>query len=237
MTTSFVAISDTHGMHRQVTLPAGDVLIHAGDFTGRGRRAEVEDFASWLSQQPHKHKIIVAGNHDEFVETHPAEARQIFEAAGVRLLVNESTEVEGFKIWGSPVTPMFCDWHFMQDRGPDKIGQTWSKIPDDVEILITHGPAYGHGDLCPPYRTAAPKVAGCLDLLNRLRQIKRPKGVFPRVHIFGHIHAGYGATESDEFPGTVFINAATCTEQYRPTNPPIPFSINKAVPPAFAVGQ
>lgn len=237
MTTSFVAISDTHSLHRQVTLPAGDVLIHSGDFTGRGTRAEVEDFAAWLKQQPHKRKLVTAGNHDKFVETHPSEARAIFEAAGVKLLLNESVEVEGFKVWGSPVTPEFCNWHFMEDRGPDKIGKTWAKIPDDVEILITHGPAYGHGDLCPPYRTSSPKVAGCLDLLLRLRQIKRPKGVFPLIHVFGHIHNGYGATESDEFPGTVFMNASTCTEQYRPTNPPIAFRINKALPPAFAVKQ
>jgi Icc-related predicted phosphoesterase len=227
--TSFVALSDTHGMHREVKLPVADVLIHAGDFTGHGKQEQVRDFAAWLKQQPHKYKVVVAGNHDRFVEENPTDARAIFAEAGVRLLMNESVQVEGFKIWGSPITPQFYEWHFMRDRGPDAIGKVWSQIPDDVDILITHGPAYGHGDLAPPYRTDAPKVAGCLDLLVRLRQIKdgpsdRPKGIYPQVHVFGHIHSGYGPTRSDEFP-TLFINAATCTEQYRPTNPPIQFKL------------
>lgn len=227
--TSFVAISDTHSLHREIRLPKADVLVHTGDFCGRGNRREVEDFADWLKQQPHKHKVVIPGNHDGFVENDTRAARTIFDAAGARLLINEAVEVEGFKIWGSPITPQFFDWAFMKDRG-DQISRVWAEIPDDVDILLTHGPPYGHGDLAPPYRTDAPKVAGCMDLLLRLRQIKnstakRPPGAYPRVHIFGHIHDGYGPSRSDEFEGTLFINASTCTERYRPTNQPILFKL------------
>ncbi|MCC6422124.1 MAG: metallophosphoesterase [Phycisphaerales bacterium] len=227
MATRFVALSDTHSLHRQVKLPDGDVLIHAGDFTGRGLRRDVEDFADWLKEQPHRIKIVTAGNHDEFVESHPNEARAIFDSAGVKLLLNESIDVEGFKIWGSPITPEFRNWFFMTKRGTPIAG-VWSQIPDDVDILVTHGPAYGHGDLSTAGGMSAPRATGCLDLLLRLRQIKRPRDVHPRIHIFGHIRGGYGTSESDEFPGTTFINASICTEQYRPTNSPIVFRLNRA---------
>lgn len=223
--TSFVAISDTHSMHRRVTVPPADVLLHAGDFCGRGNLHEVQDFADWLKSLPHKHKIVTAGNHDAFVEKNPDEARRLIAEAGAVLLLNESVQVDGFRIWGSPVTPQFCNWHFMKDRGID-IAKVWEQIPLDVDILLTHGPAYGHGDLCPPYNTPVPKVAGCLDLLNRIRVIKNNDAVYPRVHVFGHIHNGHGIYCSDEFPNTAFVNAATCNEAYQPVNKPIHFSVD-----------
>jgi len=60
----FVCISDTHGMHRRIHVPVGDVLLHSGDFTSNGKRSEVEDFFQWLTELPHRYKIIIAGNHD-----------------------------------------------------------------------------------------------------------------------------------------------------------------------------
>ena len=60
----FVAISDTHNKHADLVVPPGDVLIHAGDVTWGGTLAEVEAFNAWLGTLPHKHKIVVAGNHD-----------------------------------------------------------------------------------------------------------------------------------------------------------------------------
>jgi len=216
-----VAISDTHGGHRSVMLPDADVLVHTGDYCKYGHMSEVKDFAKWLGKLSHKHKIVIAGNHDKPVEERTDEARKVFEAAGVTLLINEVVDIDGIRFWGSPVTPTFFDWHFMKDRGAD-IAKIWAQIPDDVDVLLTHGPPYGHGDLCPPYRTPCRKVAGCLDLLIRIREIYQASGgQYPKVHIFGHIHDGYGATQGDEFGGLTFINASTCTEQYKPTNPPI----------------
>ncbi|KAK4040765.1 hypothetical protein C8A01DRAFT_45967 [Parachaetomium inaequale] len=57
-----VCISDTH--NHQPVLPAGDILIHAGDLTENGSFAEVQAGITWLSSQPHRFKILVAGNHD-----------------------------------------------------------------------------------------------------------------------------------------------------------------------------
>lgn len=221
-----VAISDTHGLHRQITVPDADVLIHAGDFCRIGKVPEVKDFADWLGSLPHRFKLVTAGNHDKPIEKNSVRAREIFAEAGATLLLNDEIVIDGVKFWGSPITPTFFEWSFMKDRGSE-IAAVWAQIPDDVDVLITHGPPYGQGDLAPPYRTAHPKVAGCLDLINRVREIHRSShGYHPRVHVYGHIHSGYGLTESDQFPGVTFINASICTEQYRPTNGPISFSIS-----------
>ena len=222
-----VAISDTHGMHRNVQVPDGDVFIHCGDLCKYGQTNEVKDFAKWLEALPHKYKYITAGNHDKPIETKTQKCREIIEGTGARLFINEGVRVDGIGFWGSPTTPTFLNWHFMENRGP-QIAKVWAQIPDDVDVLITHGPPYGHGSLAPPYRTSCSKEAGCLELLKRLKEMHNKTGG-PKFHIFGHIHAGYGATQSDEFPGTTFINASVCTEQYQPTNAPMVFTVSKVV--------
>jgi Icc-related predicted phosphoesterase len=211
-----VALSDTHGMHRSMAhpVPEGDILVHAGDFCGRGLAEEVRDFAAWMGSLPHREKLVVPGNHDGPVEEDEAAFREVFAAHGVRLLVGEAVEVAGLRFFGAPYTPTFFDWHFMRDRGP-AIRAEWARIPDDAEVVVTHGPAYGHGDLAPGSRGGPPRHVGCLELLDRLRAVR------PRLHVFGHIHAGYGATASDELEGTTFLNAAICTESYRPVNRPL----------------
>jgi len=222
-----VAISDTHGMHRAITVPDGDVLVHSGDFCRNGNFLEVRDFVEWLSVLPHKHKIVTAGNHDKAVAKRTRDCRALFKEHGVHLLLNEEVVIDGIKFWGSPVTPTFFEWSFMLDRGKE-IASVWRNIPDDVDVLITHGPPYGNGDLAPAYRTSYPKSAGCLDLLIRLREIKKAtQWRHPQVHIFGHIHSGHGSTQSDEFGSLVFVNAAICTEQYRPTNNPASFTVRE----------
>lgn len=213
-------------MHRQVAVPGGDVVIHSGDFCrSRNSIDEVKDFARWIGGLPHKHKIVTAGNHDGAVEKSTKECRKIFEREGVTLLLNEEVVIEGVKFWGSPTTPTFLNWYFMKDRGAP-IREVWEQIPEDVDVLITHGPPYGHGSMAPPYRTPHPKEAGCLDLLNRIREIQEAtSGRYPRVHCCGHIHCGYGVTASDQFASVTFINASVCTEAYRPTNSPVRFEI------------
>jgi len=226
--TTIVAISDTHSMHRRIKVPEADILIHAGDFCGRGNRAEIEDLADWLRGLPHAHKIIVAGNHDRYAEDQPEKTRKILEdAAGAIFLLDESVTIDGIKFWGSPVTPRFGGWHFMMDRGPELV-RHWAQIPDDTDIVITHGPAFGLGDVAPDYHGETNgKAAGCIDLLNRLREIKNTSGfTYPRVHVFGHIHNGHGVYSSDEFGNMKFVNAAICTESYEPINQPIVFGVD-----------
>lgn len=212
---SIVAISDTHGLHASMehAVPDGDLLIHAGDFCGRGSAQEVREFAAWMGALPHRHKLVTPGNHDRPLEGDGATFREVFAAHGIGLLLNETVEIEGFRFFGSPYTPTFMNWHFMRDRGP-AIRAEWASIPDKADVVITHGPAYGHGDLTGPWQGNPPRHAGCFELLDRLRAIR------PKLHVFGHIHEGYGVTVSDEIPGTTFLNASVCTLSYRPANPP-----------------
>jgi len=219
---TLVLLSDTHGLHRRLPhpIPEGDVLIHAGDFCGHGRAEEVRDFAAWMGDLPHPHKLVTPGNHDRPIEEDPSTFRAAFAAHGIDLLINDAIDIEGFRFFGSPYTPTFYDWHFMRDRGPT-LRAEWAKIPEETDVVITHGPAYGHGDLAPPWRGEPARHVGCFELLLRLRAIR------PRLHVFGHIHGGHGLTVSDELPSTTFINAALCTEAYHPTNRPQRFELSR----------
>jgi len=187
-----VAISDTHGYHRELTqIPEGDLLIHAGDLTLSGRLAEVDDFDRWLGTLPHPHKVVIAGNHDWCFEQEPSEARARIRNAVY--LEDEGVELAGLRIHGSPWQPWFLDWAFNLHRG-SRIAARWAMIPEKTDILVTHGPPHGIGDL-----TFSGHHVGCEDLLDRIRQIR------PRLHVFGHIHEAAGVWEVD---GTVFVNAS-----------------------------
>jgi len=210
-----VCISDTHGLHEQVTLPPGDLLVHAGDVSRRGTREQVRTFLEWFASRPHPHKLLVAGNHDFLFQKDPAAARALV-PPGVTYLEDEAATVAGLRVWGSPWTPEFFDWAFMLERGAP-LAARWAAIPDGLDLLITHGPPYGHGDQAVPLGGVSgdARAVGCIELLQAVRRAR------PRVHVFGHIHEGHGVTVSDEARGTRFVNAAICTVDYRPVNPPL----------------
>lgn len=135
-----VCLSDTHNHHDFITVPDGDLLIHAGDLTGRGTMPEVLAVNKWLGTLPHRHKIIIAGNHDFGFEREPALFRSLITNA--IYLQHEAVEVAGLKIFGSPYTPWFHNWAF-NVQSPADMARHWSRIPDDTDILITHGPPEG----------------------------------------------------------------------------------------------
>lgn len=201
-----VCLSDTHLIHekRSFEVPEGDVLIHAGDFTMRGTEPEIRCFHRWFTSLPHPHKVVVAGNHDWLFERDPARARALM--TGCIYLEDSAATVQGLCIWGSPWTPWFFDWAFNLHRG-DPIRRKWQLIPGGIDILITHGPPLGILDL-----TVNDEPAGCGDLLKALERIR------PRLHIFGHIHEGYGQIARD---GTIYVNASICDERYRGANAPV----------------
>jgi predicted phosphohydrolase len=99
-----VLLSDTHQLHREVDVPAGDILIHAGDLTVFSESIdEIADFNRWLGGLPQRHKIVVPGNHDFFLDT-SSFGRALLSSATV--LIDEGIEIQGLRVWGSPVTPM-----------------------------------------------------------------------------------------------------------------------------------
>uniref|UniRef100_A0A7S3ARR8 Calcineurin-like phosphoesterase domain-containing protein n=1 Tax=Haptolina ericina TaxID=156174 RepID=A0A7S3ARR8_9EUKA len=225
----FVCVSDTHGRAlRDVQMPEGDVLLHAGDFSMTGRPEEVSAFAAWLSSQPYRRKIVIAGNHDltfdeaSYAQTysrfgHPRQfdtsacRKMLEEAEGVEYLYDSSTSVDGVTVYGSPWQPEFGSWAFNLERG-EPCRQRWQQIPSEADVVVTHGPALGHGDLC-----SSRKRAGCLDLLHELQTRVRPL-----FHVCGHIHEAYGVTTDGM---TTYVNASTCNLRYRPDNKPLCFDV------------
>lgn len=207
-----VCISDTHGMHRQIKeLPYGDVLIHAGDGLGVGTLAELEDLDDWFGGLPHPHKIVIAGNHDWCFEDQPETARQLVKNAVY--LQDSGVEIEGIRFWGSPWTPFFRNWAFNLPRG-NALAKRWAQIPDDTDVLITHGPPWGILDEVKA-RFQLERV-GCKDLRERVLKLKI------QAHVFGHVHEGYGQTWDGE---QRYVNACTCNLRYEPVNEAISFEI------------
>jgi Icc-related predicted phosphoesterase len=186
-----VCLADTHELHRDVDVPNGDIFIHAGDFTMFSKSLNaIVDFNLWLGDLPHRHKIVVPGNHEYFLEAEPRRRSLVDNAV---VLINDTIEVEGLRVWGTPTTPLYGGAFGMssaQDRR-----RLYSSIPQDTDVLITHGPAFGVLDCAP----GASSHSGDPELLEAIHRIQ------PRLHICGHIHHAYGVKVTEQ---TVFVNAA-----------------------------
>jgi predicted phosphohydrolase len=200
-----VAVSDTHSRHARVAVPDGDIFIHAGDATMGGTVAEVIEFNRWLGTLPHGEKIVCAGNHDLLFEKNPSLARTLLTNA--TYAQDQLVTALGLRIYVSPWQPRFFDWAFNLNRG-DEIKRKWDLIPDDVDVLVTHGPPLGILDVS----GLTGEHVGCEELRVAVERVR------PRVHVFGHIHHSYGVRDWD---GMRFVNACVCNENYQPLNPPV----------------
>jgi len=206
-----VAISDTHGQHDKLVLPDGDLLIHAGDISNKGGLIEVERFLSWFDKQSFKNKIFIAGNHDFFFERHSDEEIKKILPGNIIYLKDSGVEINGIKFWGSPVTPWFLNWAFNRQRGHE-IARHWDLIPNDIDILITHGPMFRRLD-----ENKEGQHLGCRDLFLKAQELNL------KAHIFGHIHENYGTMESQKVK---FLNASVVNERYELINEPLVIDIS-----------
>lgn len=194
-------ISDTHNQHKKIILPGGDILIHAGDMSGRGQSGEILPFLDWYADQDYSHLILVPGNHDWGFEKEWARYAQECKDRNIILLNDSGYEAEGIKIWGSPIQPWFWDWAF--NRHQNQIGRHWDMIPEDTEILITHGPP--HMILDDANARGASNHVGCQKLYNKIINTKT------KLHVFGHIHEGSGHLY---FGGRTYVNASSLDGRY-----------------------
>ena len=211
-----ICISDTHTLHHQIPSrfmenAYGDIdmCIHAGDISSRGEEREVLQFMEWYSKLPFKHKILIAGNHDFYFEraTPDMIERLLSRYPSITYLNDSGVEIDGVKIWGSPVQPWFYNWAF--NRTSETIGAHWDKIPLDTNILITHGPIRGYLDL-----TERGESTGCQILRDKMGELKDLK-----LHVCGHIHEAYGRVDIPE--GPTLVNASVLDLRYRMKHNPI----------------
>jgi len=204
-----VTISDTHGLHYDLKIPKGDILIHAGDFSNVGTLLDCQSFIHWFTKQPHKYKIFIAGNHDFLPQENPTLFKELLSYNPSIIYLQDSfTTIEGIKIYGTPWSLEFYDWAFMLEE--EVIHVKWGKIPIDTDILITHSPPKGYLDEV--WKAGMPWHIGCQSLTEAIERVK------PRIHVFGHMHDGYGTLN---YKGIKLINASICTESYDPINKPI----------------
>lgn len=214
-----ILISDTHNMHELLTgkfeLPKGNILIHAGDITMAGDLDPILNFNEWLGTLSYKHKIVIAGNHDKFLADHTDNGfngKKILNNA--TYLDEETINIKGINIYGSPYTPSFSNMRkglaFYKERGIE-LKSIWDEIPDNTDILITHGPPYGILDKAYDGSAGGFSV-GDKPLLEKVLEVK------PKYHVFGHIHEDGGKKLVNE--NTTFINASVINKEYELTNKP-----------------
>ena len=213
-------ISDTHDKQGRLNddlLKEGDLIICAGDISSMGYYNEIKNFCEWFEKTPYKEKVFIAGNHDFGFEDSLEKAMEVVNQFGVTYLQDDLYvlgDYPGIKIYGSPWQPEFFDWAFNLPKGGWELEQKWNDIPADTDILITHGPPFGHLDIV----RGRTDNLGCELLRQRVDIIK------PKIHVFGHIHTGYGYKFEN---GTHFINASVLNEQYMYKQSPISIEWNK----------
>lgn len=201
----FVFLSDTHSRHAAIEVPAGDLVVHTGDFTLRGEHAECVGFLDWYGRLPHRFKVLIAGNHDFLAERDPDAFRALI-PPNVTYLEDSLATLEGLRIWGSPITPWFHDWAFNRRRG-EPISQHWERIPEGIDVLAVHGPPSAVLD-----RTIRGDSVGCEDLTTHIARVR------PRIVAFGHIHEAHGIVERD---GIVYVNSCVLDVRHRIAKPPV----------------
>jgi Icc-related predicted phosphoesterase len=210
-------ISDTHTLHKNITpdLIGGDILIHAGDIMNSGHRVqEVGEFCEWFdSIDNYKTKIFIAGNHDRMFQYSSELVMDIIDSyKSITYLQDSFVIVDGLKIYGSPWQPEFYNWAFNLPRDGEELKAKWDLIPSDVDILITHGPAYGFVDQV----KGKEEHLGCKLLSKRIEEVK------PRIHVCGHIHSGNGITLTND---TSYFNASVLDERYYYAHKPLDISL------------
>jgi Icc-related predicted phosphoesterase len=224
-------IADLHGHYPK--LEGGDLLIVAGDLTARDDYEGYCKFNEWMIGNSRKYKkcIIIAGNHDNGLLPGRFNVESL---PRIEYLCDSGTEFEGYRIWGTPWTKTFEGMNpkckaFTCDT-EEELAEKWALIPDNTDILITHGPPYGILDQAKKFNYPQTNTrmdcflngqfehVGSKSLDKKIGKMKD----FPGVHVFGHIHEAYGQEEVT-YNGKLhkIINCSHVNEYYEPVNKPI----------------
>jgi len=179
-----LAMSDTHGRHSKIFFYENkiDTIIHSGDFTSWGshKKEPFIEFINWYADLPIKNKILIAGNHDYFIERNNHSARLMMKELGIIYLEDSSIVIDGIKFYGSPWTPVYLNLAFMKEDFD--LQEIYEKIDLDTNVLISHGPPKGILD-----KSKNLMRVGSSSLRRKLKDLKKLKFV-----VFGHVHESRG---------------------------------------------
>lgn len=200
------AVADLHGYLPEI--PSCDLLVIGGDLGPATSSYHFDDemaeiwlktnFNDWLLKVPCKKIVGIAGNHDFFSQINPDAMHEL----PWTYLCDSGCEIGSVKFWGSPWTPDFMSWAFM--KRDEELAERWALIPQQTDVLITHGPPLGLGDT---------NFAGRLCGSETLKTWREGAQRLPKMHFFGHIHEGHGQG------GDNWANVSYVDERYRPTGP------------------
>lgn len=224
-----VHISDPHNEHSNIEVPGGDVVICSGDLTNSGTEYEVEAFMDWWMDLPHKHKIIIAGNHDfcfdvskynnvkPFWISHKM-AQYGFLSPHNHYLEGTACTIDNVKFYGTPYNirkeGKKDTWAFNVDSA--EISKYWADIHKNTDVLITHMPPFGKLDWA--FSDNGTGRIGCERLRYFVKTIK------PKLHLFGHVHDDYGMIHDND---TMYCNGSIVNRLKVPCNYPQTIDINK----------
>jgi Icc-related predicted phosphoesterase len=222
------AISDQHSLLPDI--PPCDLLLIGGDICpcsfGYGSSSPrskglhqamwlKDEFKPWLERQPVKETVMCWGNHDWIGEHAPEHIPKL----PCHILTDKGVELFGLKIYGSPWQLPFFDWAF--NAAESELEKRWAAIPDDTDILVLHGPPYGHGDLAPAYPNIRNEMehVGSKSLTKRIEELPKLK-----LAIYGHIHPGRGVYQ---IGNTVCCNVTVVNEKYKMVHKPMMFKLDE----------
>lgn len=211
--------SDTHGHHKKLPqLEGGHILFFMGDCAEKGYQHEIHTFLKWFGNiKSYDYKVMIGGNHDGFLQWQPEEVKKMLSDTDIYgdiiYLEDESIELMGYKVYGSPYSPRIGEWAFDYPRNSTEALKQWSKIPSDTDILLTHGAPHQILD----FTRNSEVPVGCKALQDRVINVS------PLIHAFGHIHDSYGTRQ---FADTMFVNGSIMDNMYMPTNKPINLKLN-----------
>lgn len=242
MPIDITCIADLHGFYPK--LEGGDLLIVAGDLTARDAAIEHFKFHDWLAEQKYRKKILIAGNHDNWLEELARPNTRVIQnlaEMGVDYLCDSGCQIfyqddnpkpmnqscldfedvkqpnlRSLKVWGSPWTKTFAG---MNEKCKAFTVDTEEELAEKFKLIpddidILITHSPPYGVLDELEGDAHPKHVGSKSLTSKIKSMKNP----PKIIIFGHVHEAYGFKNSLY---TQFINASHVNECYEPVNPPV----------------
>jgi len=238
-------ISDTHGNHRQVSVPKCDVLIHAGDFTRAGEISTIQDLSAYFGQirrrvnqksddTPHLNQskvshemkygpaeevICIAGNHDITLEPESYKVNwKEFHPFKGPYDTNMARSSISNCVFLEDESHKFKGVQFYGSPCTPEYGDSWAFMQSRNRIIEKWKQIPTEADVLVTHGPPLGRGDYCY---NGVRAgcvdllCEVQERIQPRLHIFGHIHESRGVTYDGK---TLFVNASNCTLEYSPDN-------------------